>query len=50
MKHKESFRVMMCVGMSVRSGIDEECACVEYTEEEDEESKKTYLLMYVTFI
>lgn len=40
----------MCVGMSVRSGIDEECACVEYTEEEDEESKKTYLLMYVTFI
>ena len=40
MKHKESFCVMMCVGMSVRSRINEECACVKYTEEEDEESKK----------
>lgn len=29
MKHKESFRLIMCVGMSVRNGIDEECACME---------------------
>lgn len=46
MKHKESLRLLMCVGMSVREGIDEECACMERMEEE-ESYKKYYLLSHV---
>lgn len=52
MKHKESLRVMMCVGMSVRSRIEEKMCVYEiYMNDCKKKTKKItkniYLLYYI---